>query len=134
MIKIFGMIALLAVMQRGLKVGEKQISYLINFTKIVATQSEVNGLSKSIYVELVMLNRYRLPQKSQDAWEEYFREAMRSDDKIRDTAFDLWGTTFRVREVKQVTARKGAGYEVRSAGPDQKIGNEDDVVALNSYQ
>lgn len=48
-------------------------------------------------------------------------EFSQGGDAERDPAKDPWGTFYRFQKTK-------TGFEIMSAGPDEKMGNEDDLV------
>ncbi len=115
-------------------IGGEQMTYLMNVVKITLTQHEVDSIVHLIYTDKVLANDQRLPWLSDDEWAEFIRYQMQSKTEGRDTAADLWGVPYRVRETDRVPGRDGAGFVVRSAGPDGKSETRDDIVGGRAYR
>ena len=128
--KLFSILVLIMIFKGGANIFEEQLNFIIDFTQIMATQSEVKGISDYIYLDMVSSDNFQLPKRTDNEWCEYIRSSMCSKTESRDTCKDFWLTPFRVRNVKKLGAKKQEGYEVRSAGPDKGYETEDDIIAL----
>lgn len=132
--RLIGLGVTLFLINKATGIGGEQMVYLMNIVKITLTQHEVDSIVHVIYTDKVIANDQRLPWMNDDDWADYIRQQMQSKAEGRDTSDDLWGKPYRVREVDRVPGRDGAGFVVRSAGPDGKPETEDDVVGSRVYR
>ena len=84
--------------------------------KEIATQYEMRTLQSAVLSEVIADNS--------DVVEKDFSEFVRSiaHSDAKDVAKDHWGNFYELYEVE-------AGYEIVSAGADEEMGTDDDIIA-----
>ena len=95
-----------------------KVDKVINYTKVVAVQYEINNLSKMVYMDTLDNT-----QPTPDQFESYIhRSTLQKVNSGRDPSKDFWGSpyTLRYEESKK-------RFVITSAGPDMKFGTGDDV-------
>jgi hypothetical protein len=101
-----------------------QIGKIVEATKVVATQMEVNDIAKMVYLDVIA---DQAPKPTE--FEAYLKANMKTRNGIhRNTSQDFWGTTY------------GLAYDspnhvlyVISAGPDKTFNDSDDVFSSFAY-
>jgi len=131
LVRILGIIAVIAVIGKATKLGESQLTYIMNMTKIATTQTEVTGISRMIYTDLIVGNDAPFPDHDEQWWADYLKQNLHSDIPTRDCARDMWLTPYQIRRVDNIPGTGGAGFMVRSAGPDAKFDTGDDIIVYN---
>lgn len=102
-----------------------QLEKMLDTTKVVAVQSEVNDLAKMVYIEFITEDVRIKPEDFQ----EYVRKNMRVKGKSkRDTSIDVWGTPYGL-----AYDDKARRLYVISAGPDLEYNTDDDVFTSYAY-
>ncbi|HRK07179.1 MAG TPA: type II secretion system protein GspG [Pseudobdellovibrionaceae bacterium] len=102
-----------------------QIQKVIETTKVIATQQEVNDIAKMIYLDTIDGSH---PKVSEFA--AYLQRNMMTKNNIqRDTSKDQWGTAYVLRYDKNKNELR-----VSSAGPDTKMNTPDDIIAAYPYK
>ena len=99
------------------KGGMERYKPIIDFTKRIAAQAELNNLSKMIRLDSI--GEEELPNDSN--FPDYIRSRMDTQGK-RDPSKDMWLTMYRIR-------RKGSVIIISSAGPDKRFDTKDDVAS-----
>ena len=132
--RLIGLGVTMFLVNQATGIGGEQMTYLMNVVKITLTQHEVDSIVHLIYTDKILANEQRLPWMSDDDWAEYIRYQMQSKTEGRDTSLDLWGSPYRIRETDRVPGRDGAGFIVRSAGPDGEPVTKDDIVGGRVYR
>ena len=102
-----------------------QIQKVIETTKVIATQQEVNDIAKMIYLDVMDGSH----PKAAD-FGNYLRKQMMTKNNVqRDTSKDLWGTAYVLTYDKNKNELR-----VASAGPDMKMNSPDDLIASYPYK
>lgn len=84
--------------------------------KEIATQYEMRTLQSAVLSEVISDNADVVEKD----FSEFVRTIAHSDAK--DVAKDHWGNYYELYQVEQ-------GYEIVSAGADQELGTDDDIIA-----
>ena len=106
MFALFKPLPLIAAMAGGTAMSPEikaKIAKITNYTKVIATQTEVNSIAKIIYMDTF-------------------------DNIQRDTSKDQFGIPYRYKLVMRKRT-----FKVTSAGPDMKFGTSDDIYAGYDY-
>ena len=93
----------------------------IQKVKEIATQYEMRTLQSAVLCE-VIANNADVVQRD---FPGFVRSIAHSDAK--DVAKDLWGNSYELYKVDQ-------GYEIVSAGADEEMGTNDDIVATVKFR
>ena len=101
-------------------VSKDKLLPLLDYTRVVAVQSEVNELSKMLVLDHVAApDQMPKPEEFSD----YVRRSMKTQKEIsRDTSQDFWNTAYRVEYF-------GNTVRVSSAGPDRQFTTSDDIYS-----
>ena len=129
--KMIGVCATIFILGKFTGIGEEQIQYFMNIVKITLTQHEVNSIAHQIYGFTIVDGR--IPDQSDEEWAKYIRANMKADVPGRDPAKDYWDKLYEVREVDQVPGLSGAGFIVKSYGPDTQEDTKDDITSGFEY-
>lgn len=129
--KMIGICATIFILGKFTGIGEEQIQYFMNIVKITLTQHEVNSIAHQIYGFTIVDGR--IPDQSDEEWAKYIRANMKADVPGRDPAKDYWDKLYEVREVDQVPGLSGAGFIVKSYGPDTQEDTKDDITSGFEY-
>ena len=98
-----------------------QVDKFTNIAKEVAVQQELDSISKMIYIDRLD-DDIEMP-KPGDEFEEYVRKNMKTKRGVdRDTSLDFWDNPYELEVDKE-------GFTVRSAGPDGRYENKDDLIS-----
>ena len=98
---------------------QKHIDKVVNYTKTVSCQYELNNIAKFIYIEVA--SGGAKPKASE--FSEFLRKNQRTNLGVdRDPAIDFWGTKYVLIYNKDL-------FYVYSAGPDAEFKTEDDLYA-----
>lgn len=101
-----------------------KIDKIINYTKVISVQYEVNNIAKMVYMDTFD----DLQPRSQD-FTSYVKKNMKNKvGQNRDTTKDFWG-----REYKLEYFPSENKFVVRSAGPDTRYNNDDDIICGYYY-
>lgn len=104
------------IMAAGATKGTQALQPLINQTKIVATQTEVNEISKMLVLDMIE-GKPPAPEN----FGAYLREHMRAPEEAkRDLAKDIFGGEYRYDITNNM-------LRVTSPGPDVALGTADDI-------
>lgn len=128
---MIGICATIFILGKFTGIGEEQIQYFMNIVKITLTQHEVNSIAHQIYGFTIVDGR--IPDQSDEEWAKYIRANMKADVPGRDPAKDYWDKLYEVREVDQVPGLSGAGFIVKSYGPDTQEDTKDDITSGFEY-
>lgn len=129
--KLIGICATIFILGKFAGIGEEQITYFMDIVKITLTQHEVNSIAHQIYGFTIVDGR--IPDQSDEEWAKYIRANMKADVPGRDPAKDYWDKLYEVREVDQVPGLSGAGFIVKSYGPDTQEDTKDDITSGFEY-
>ena len=92
-----------------------------NIAKEVAVQQEIDGISKMLYIDRLD-DDIKMPKPGSE-FETYVRKNMKTKRGVdRDTALDFWDNPYELEVDKD-------GFTVRSAGPDGRYENKDDLIS-----
>lgn len=130
--KMIGVCATIFILGKFAGIGEEQITYFMDIVKITLTQHEVNSIAHQIYGMTIVDGR--IPDQSNEEWAKYIRANMKADVPGRDSAKDYWDKFYEVREVDQVPGLSGAGFIVKSYGPDTQEDTKDDITSGYEYR
>ncbi len=129
--KLIGVCATIFIIGKFAGIGGEQIKYFTDIAKITLTQHEVNSIAHQIYGMTIVDGR--IPDKSSEEWAAYIRANMKADIPGRDPAKDYWDEFYKVNEVDIVPGLSGAGFIVKSYGPDAQEDTEDDITSGFEY-
>ena len=93
----------------------------IQKVKEIATQYEMRTLQTAVLSEVIADNA----DVVQKDFSDFVRSIAHSDAK--DVAKDHWGNYYELYEVDQ-------GYEIVSAGADEEMGTDDDIIATVKFR
>lgn len=117
LLKLMPLAALALAGGAGVQAVKKNVD-VIGKMKVVATQTvEMQGLADA--VAMAYAETETLPLNNFPAFLKANMREAKGGDK-RDRSKDVWGTEYRLVQVKN-------GFEVRSAGPDQQWSTDDDL-------
>lgn len=107
----------------GVAMNSPKVKNLLNYVKVVATQSEVNNITQILSLEWI--TDEKLPTDPEH-FADYVRKIMRvpasSGGVPRDTSKDIWGTPYQL-------IIDGQTIKVNSGGPDGEYDTDDDVYS-----
>lgn len=129
LVKMAFVIVVVYMIVKHTRVGERQVTYVMNLSGNVVTQQEVRSLCSMIHGSYGGDPSY-FPNKSDAYWTDFIRSQMDTGAKGRDTGKDIWQTPYRVRKLETVPGRGCPGFTVISAGPDKTFGTGDDISAV----
>ena len=88
----------------------------LNKVRVVATQFEMRTLQTAVMNEVIAENM----REVEEDFGAFVERIAHSDAK--DVTKDHWGTPYELEKTD-------GGYLIVSAGPDMKVGNDDDILA-----
>lgn len=119
LVKIIPLLLLTGLTVKGATMGKDQMQYVMNYTKIVATQHEIANLSTVINVELAGTGY--LP--TVEEWPNVVRSQYNASS--RDPIVDLWGYYYDYYP-------ENYSFTITGAGPDNMLGTKDDISSNNT--
>jgi hypothetical protein len=113
-----------AIMLGGVYKGAEKAKPLLEYTRTIGVQREVNAIA-----QMIQLDSLDNPLPTVEGFAEYVKRNFHVEGGLsRDVSKDMWGTSY------ALLVGANGEFTVRSAGPDKKFGDSDDVVALGHAQ